>query len=112
MMKIRVQLVLESDDGSETGTITEEIGSFARSDDGQDILGLTLTESKELLTELQRHLVTQQLTTQMQPFAHCDACGQPRRRNGKQHISYRTLFGDLKLSGQRYYHCDCQPHAT
>lgn len=111
-MKIRVQLILESADGAEPETITEEIGCFSRANEGQDLLGLSLAESKELLSELQKRLITQQITMQMRSFSHCDDCGQPRRRNGQQQITYRTLFGNMKLKGQRYYHCECQSHPT
>lgn len=85
---------------------------FSRSDEGHDLLGLSLAESKELLSELQKRLITQQIAVQLQPFSCCEECGQPRRRNGQQQITYRTLFGNMKLFGQRYYHCDCQSHPT
>jgi hypothetical protein len=48
----------------------------------------------------------------MSQHRRCNHCHQSQRRNGYQIITYRTLFGDLKLKGQRYYHCECQPNQT
>lgn len=108
-MKIKLQLVIEHD-GETAETIEEEIASLERGSPTQANLGLTLTESKEILSRLQGEIVKQQVAAYERDHHNCEQCEQPRRRNGRHHIVYRTLFGNLNLSGQRYYHCSCQPH--
>src|SRR5262247_1820222 len=60
-MRVKLQLVICNDEGQEE-TVTDVI---ALNKDQQRIehLGLTLTESKHLLSTIQRHLLQQQVTT-------------------------------------------------
>ena len=107
-MKIKVQVVIEHDNET-SETIVEEIGCLERGMPSLETLGLTLAEGKNILARLQEQVVKQQVRKHVQQFQVCEHCQQSRRRNGRQQITYRTLFGMLKLSGQRYYHCSCQP---
>ena len=106
-MKIKIQVVIEHEE-----TIEEEISCLQRGNPSLETLGLTLAESKEILANLQERIVKQQVAEHVQQFQVCEHCRQPRRRNGRQKITYRTLFGNLRLSGQRFYHCPCQPQTT
>lgn len=107
-MKIKVQVVIEHvDETSET--IVEEISCLERESPSLETLGLSLAEGKEILSGLQGKIVYQQVREHVHQFQVCESCCQPRQRNGQQQITYRTLFGTFKLSGQRYYHCSCQP---
>ena len=110
-MKIKIQVVIEHEDET-LETIEEEISCLQRGRPSLETLGLTLAESKEILANLQEQIVKQQVAEHMQKFQVCEHCRQPRRRNGRQKITYRTLFGNLRLSGQRFYHCLCQPQTT
>ena len=56
-MKIKIQVVIDAD-GNEPG-ITTQIACFERDELTEATLGLTLSESKELLTALQETLVAQ-----------------------------------------------------
>lgn len=105
-MKIRVQIVIEHEEMP--ASIVEEIGVLTRAEGADDVLGLTLAESKELVSSLQEKMLTHQIEAQLQAFKQCQHCQKPHRRNGHHHITYRTLFGKFKLTGQRYYHCPCQ----
>jgi hypothetical protein len=107
-VKIKIQVIIEHED-EKLETIEEEINCLQRGRPSLETLGLTLAESKEILANLQEKIVKQQVAEHVQRFQLCEYCRQPRRRNGRQKITYRTLFGNLRLSGQRFYHCLCQP---
>ena len=105
-MKIKVQVVIQSDD--ETLGRVSEITCFERDDLTPATLGLTLTESKQLLAALQETLVTQQVDAYNAQQHHCPNCGAALARKGKQPIVVRTLFGKVKLDSPRFYTCACQ----
>lgn len=105
-MKIKIQVVIEHED-KRLETIEEEISYLQRGSPSLETLGLTLAESKEILANLQEQIIKQQVAEHVRKFEVCQHCRQPQRRNGWQKITYRTLFGNLKLSGQRFYHCPC-----
>jgi hypothetical protein len=58
-MKIRVQVIVESDDG--VGEMVQEIAQLERGQLRPEELGLTLAEAKGLLEGLQRTVVEQQI---------------------------------------------------
>jgi len=58
-MKIRVQVIVESDDG--VGEIVQEIAQLERGQLRPEELGLTLAETKGLLEGLQRTVVERQI---------------------------------------------------
>lgn len=106
-MKMRIQVTFEFDDETPE-TVTEEITVLNRQAD--DVIGLTLNEGQEILSALQGQLVTHQMEEMAQRFRFCAHCSQPHRRNGRDTLIYQTLFGNVHLSSQRYYHCDCREH--
>ena len=55
-MKIRIQVVIEHEDGHET-QIVEEVGCLQRGDLLPESLGMTLNEGKQLLANVQRCMV-------------------------------------------------------
>jgi hypothetical protein len=110
-VKIKVQVVIEYEN-EEPETVVEEISCFERDTPSLETLGLTLAEGKEILACIQEKLVSHQVADFMEQHRYCDHCHQPHRRNGYQTITYRTLFGTLKLKGQRFYRCTCQAHET
>jgi hypothetical protein len=109
-MKIRIQVVIEHDDQT-SETIVEEIGCLQRGDPRPETLGLTLDEGKALLGSIQQELVKQQIAEYVNHHSTCQDCGQPHRRNGHHNITYRTLFGKMRLQSPRYYTCACRPRA-
>jgi hypothetical protein len=58
-MKIRVQVIVESDDG--VGEVVQDIARLERGRLRPEELGLTLAEAKGLLEGLQRTVVEQQI---------------------------------------------------
>jgi hypothetical protein len=60
LMKLKLQLIIESDSG-ETEMV-QEVAKLERYALRPETLGLTLSEAKELLPEVQRAMVTHQTT--------------------------------------------------
>ena len=77
--------------------------SFERASD----IGLTLSESKELLLNLQQVMVEAQTKAYTEKQSHCSCCNKKLRSKGKKSIRFRSLFGDISLPSQRFYHCAC-----
>src|SRR5215510_15158503 len=75
-------------------------------------LGLTLAESKQLLSTLQRHLLQQQITTFLDTRSTCPDCGTSLKLKACGSRSFRTVFGTFTFSSPRLEHCDCTRHTT
>jgi hypothetical protein len=71
-MRVTLQLVMCHDDGQED-TVTEVI-TLTKNNQRIEHLGLSLAESKHLLSALQRHLLQQQLTTFLDTHSTCPTC--------------------------------------
>lgn len=106
-MKVRIQVIIQHDDET-SETIVEEIGCLQRGDARPETLGLTLDEGKALLGSIQQEMVKQQIAEYIEHQSTCQDCGQPYRRNGRHHITYRTLFGKMQLQSPRFYPCTCR----
>src|SRR5215475_1122983 len=109
-MRVKLQLVICHDDGHEE-TITDVI-TLNKNTKRIEHLGLTLAESKHLLSTLQRHLLQQQITTFLDTCSTCPDCGTPLKLKARGSRSFRTLFGTLQFSSPRLEHCDCTRHTT
>lgn len=108
-MKIRIQVIVEADDGA---TVVQEVAAIAREELRPDTLGLHLDEAKEMLRQIQHVVVERQVAAQLAQQAVCPACGQPRRHKGTHPLVVRTLFGTMRLHSPRLYHCACCPQPT
>ncbi len=110
-MKIKVQVVIESDSGDTKAV--ENIACLDRGTLRSEELGLSLAEARDLLESVQRNLVEQQVAEYLEQQTHCPCCDKKRLRKGQHSpLVYRTLFGKLRLSSMRFFHCGCQPHAS
>ena len=109
-MRVKLQLVICHDDGHEE-TVTDVI-TFNKNTQRIEHLGLTLTESKQLLSTLQRHILQQQVTTFLDTCSDGPDCGTPLHLKARSRRSFRTLFGTLKFSSPRLEHCDCKRRKT
>jgi hypothetical protein len=108
-MRFKVQLAICADDGG-TDTI-HEVAVLEKDCHRIEQLGLTLTEAKQLLTQLQQHVVAQQASVFVTTHSHCAACGIPLVRKEETTRVLRTLFGTVCLTSPRLYHCRCQTGA-
>jgi hypothetical protein len=104
-MKLKLQLIIESDSGETE--VVQEVIKLERHSLRPENLGLTLSEAKELLLEVQRAMVTYQGTGYVTQHIPCPKCGKSQSRKGKHQIVLRTLFGKLRLDSPRLYHCGC-----
>jgi hypothetical protein len=110
-MKFTVQVVLHTDDDTET--VVREAFTLQREEPlAGDTLGLQLAEAKDLLAAVQHTLVSHQVSTALSAQVECPDCGAARRHKDKHTIVVRSLFGALRLSSPRWWHCGCQPRAS
>src|SRR5262245_50672306 len=109
-MRVKLQLVMYSDEGQEE-TITEVL-TLNKNSQRIEHLGLTLAESKHLLSTLQRHLLQQQVNTLLDTCSDCLDCGTPLKLKAHGSRSFRTLFGTFTFQSPRFEHCDCKRHRT
>jgi hypothetical protein len=109
-MRVKLQLVICHDDGHEE-TVTDVI-TLNKNNQRIEQLGLTLAESKQLLSILQRHFLQQQITTFLNRHSTCPDCGTPFNLKARGSRSFRTLFGTFKFYSPRLEHCDCKRHKT
>src|SRR5271167_3000953 len=104
-MKLKLQLIIESDSGEVE--MVREVTKLERYALQPETLGLSLSEAKELLLEVQRAMVTHQTTGYVTQQTHCPKCGKIQSHKGKHQIVLRTLFGKLRLVSPRLYRCGC-----
>ena len=109
-MRLKVQLVICAED-QRTDT-THDVAVLEKDCQRLEQLGLTLTEAKQLLTQLQQHVVAHQASVFVTTHAHCEACGAPLPRKAETTRVLRTLFGTVLLPSPRLYHCRCQTRQT
>ena len=109
-MRVTLQLVICHDDGQEE-TVTDVI-PLTKNNHRIEHLGLSLAESKQLLSTLQRHLLQQQLTAFLDTHATCPDCGTPFTLKAHGSRSLRTLFGTFQFHSPRLEHCDCKQRET
>ena len=109
-MRVTLQLVICHDDGQEE-TVTDVI-TLNKNNHRIEHLGLSLAESKQLLSTLQRHLLQQQLTAFLDTHTTCPDCGTPFTLKAHGSRSLRTLFGTFQFHSPRFEHCDCKQRET
>jgi hypothetical protein len=98
-------------DQGEEETVTDVI-TLNKHHQRLEHLGLTLAESKHLLSTLQRHLLQQQVTTFLDMCSDCPDCGTPLHLKARARRSFRTLFGTFTFDSPRLEHGDCTRHKT
>jgi hypothetical protein len=109
-MRVKLQLVICHDDDHEE-TITDVI-THNKNNQRIEHLGLSLTESKQLLSTIQRQLLQQQVGTFLDTHSTCSDCGTPRDLKARGSKSFRTLFGTFKFYSPRLKQCDCKRRKT
>jgi hypothetical protein len=107
-MRCKVQVVIETESGEQA----HEIARLEREATELEQIGLTLAEAKALLMDAQEIFVQQQVAEYLKRHQDCPECGQVLLHKGSHAITFRTLFGNLKLPSPRLFHCACQPHET
>src|SRR5713226_1164315 len=112
-MRMTLQVVIEDGDTTPESAAAKVISLERNVEDlGPSTLGLKLDEAKEILAEIQTALVTAQATRFLGHQCSCPDCGTPYLKNGTHQLTFRTLFGTIKLASQRFYTCSCQQAKT
>jgi hypothetical protein len=109
-MRVKLQLVICNDQGDEE-TVTDVI-TLNKHHQRIEHLGLTLAESKHLLSTLQQHLLQQQVNTSLDTYSDCPDCGTPLHLKARSRRSFRTLFGTVQFDSPRLEQCDCTRRKT
>jgi hypothetical protein len=109
-MRVKLQLVIYNDKGDEE-TVTDVI-TLNKHYQRIEHLGLTLAESKHLLSTLQQHLLQQQVNTFLDAHTTCPDCGTSLKVKVHGSRSFRTLFGTFQCYSPRLEHCDCTRRKT
>jgi hypothetical protein len=104
-MKISIQIIIDHENSEPV--VTKPITEFRREDLAAGTLGLTLDESKLLLKNIQSEFVCWQVEQYICKYKSCDQCHKELKVKHYAKITYRTLFGKLKLSNPRLYTCSC-----
>jgi hypothetical protein len=100
-MHVRIMLQIVRDDG--TVVDLEDVASLTKTTEQAEDLGLSLAESKTLLAAAQRRIVEAQVNGWLEKHRHCEVSGRRLRCKGSYPVTYRTLFGDVRLKSPRYY---------
>lgn len=108
-MQLMLQIVITDESGISR---TEELMTLQKSGDARSDIGLSVSESKQLLNTAQQSVVQLQADEYTHQHIQCPHCLASRRIKGRQKIQYRTLFGVIPVSGLRVYRCRCEESAT
>src|SRR5262249_16172088 len=109
-MRVKLQLVICNDEGHEE-TVTDVI-ALNKNHQRIEHLGLTLAESKQLLSTIQRYLLQQQVHTFLDSCSTCPDCGTPLKLKAHGSRSFRTVFGTFQFDSPRLEHCNCKRRKT
>ena len=102
-MKLRVQVVIDSDDDDDErhSPAVHDVAQIDRDVLSVDTLGLQLAEAKNLLQKVQAVLIDEQVRTSLAEQVACPDCGRPRAHKDMKTIVTRTLFATLHLRSPR-----------
>ena len=106
-MRFMVHLWVFDDDGELI--IDDTILDLDKGSDRLEGLGLSLSDSKDILSGLQRPMVEAQLAAYVDRRRCCERCGRSLLIKGSYQLLFRTLFGALSLTSPRFHRCCCQP---
>ena len=101
-----ITLSLTITDGDKP-VIEQEIIQLSKSFRPDELIGLSLAESKRLLKTLQQQIVELQANQYIKSQKQCPCCEKKRRLKEHRNLYYRTVFGIVSLSSPRLYFCSC-----
>ena len=113
-MRISVQAFIESDGNEPTKPLILGVIERAADADPASGLGLFLSETQELLRQLQSVVLTHQVDQFVAEAARCRGCGESLGIKDNRTMVYRTTFGKATLRNPRFYACcgSCGRQAT
>ncbi len=108
-MQFIIKLVIKDEDNTEA---IEEIIRLDKGFDNSNTIGITLSESKQILKNLQTKIITNQALKYIDSKRKCTYCNKNQIINRYHSIQYRTLFGIVTLTSPRLHHCQCHDSET
>src|SRR4051794_28823863 len=102
----RVMMELRGADGS-VQTHEVHVGSCIPAACSAETLGLTQAQAKQLLAELQRHLIQAQTEEYCRSRRRCPRCGAQRPLKDRRPRQLRSLFGAVTICAPRFTACRC-----
>lgn len=78
-MHFKIQIIIDSEHGQ---TKIQDLVSLEKSNETNNTVGLSLSESKDILTKLQRVIVLEQANNYAIKHKNCPYCQQPRSSRG------------------------------
>ena len=103
-MQIRISITI--DEMETIDLLTTERGELQAGN-----LGFSLAEAKSLLANGQKTVINAQAAMHAQNLK-CAMCAESLRRNGRNTIVVRTLFGKVPIDSPRFYRCTCTSEAS
>lgn len=108
-MQLTIQVKIDDGGGN---AITEGVFSLENCASDEGLIGLSLSESKRILKQLQNTIVGQQANRYTQVHRCCPSCHKKQRVKDSYDIQYRTLFGIVPIPNRRLFHCQCTKWST
>ena len=105
-MQWRIMVELSGADGS-VQTLEVHDGGCLPAVCSAETLGLTQAQAKQLLAELQRHLVQAQTEEYCRSRRRCPRCGVQRPLKDRRPRQLRSLFGVVTVHAPRFVPCRC-----
>src|SRR4051812_28924979 len=107
--RIEIQLRVVGDD--DVVVSVETVLHLDKSDDRLEVVGLSLSEGKAVMADIQERVVTAQAASFLDRHRCCSGCGRALLSKGPGWIQFRTAFGTIPLNSARFHRCRCQPSA-
>lgn len=104
-MKIRIEVVCVSADGSEQ---RKQVQVIERQELAMETLGMSLAESKALLEAVQDFMIAFQVSDELEQRRACHECGQRHTAKESGSTRVKTLFGMMNVPNPRWNRCACQ----
>src|SRR5215510_13627901 len=104
-MTLKIKVICVKEDSTEE---RREVLTIAKAQLALETLGLTVTEGKTLLANVQTCIVEQQTTAYLEHHRRCAECGRKHRSKGQGRSTVQTLFGPVTVPNPRWQRCVCQ----
>ena len=101
----KVQLVATTD----MGEVRKDISILKKKFERIEHIGITLSESKSLLRQIQESVIGYQVNAYLDTLKDCEYCGKTLGCKDHNHIHFRTLFGNISIQSPRFRNCRCRP---
>jgi len=103
-VKFQIEVICINDDGKQHC----EVMQIERKQLVMETLGLSLTESKAILENIQNFIVNHQVTEDLARCHVCPVCHPRHTSKGQGSIPVRTVFGLVQVPNPCWNHCLCK----